>query len=124
MVTARKVYGPEHPELARTLLNLGLARQDLGADAAARQFFESALAIDERILAPSHPQLVHTLAALADLHCEHGRYAAAEPLFRRLLKLRDGGATYDGWDKSLANWARLLRATGREAEAARVEGVR
>jgi hypothetical protein len=33
VATAEKVYGPDHPELARTLLNLGLVRQDLGADA-------------------------------------------------------------------------------------------
>ncbi|HEX3552187.1 MAG TPA: tetratricopeptide repeat protein [Thermoanaerobaculia bacterium] len=112
--TAEKVYGPEHPELARTLLNLGIARAETGEDATARQLFERALAIEERSLAPDHPQLVRTLAALADLDCEHGRYIVAEPLFRRLLKLKQEGATYDQWDKTLANWDRLLRATGRE----------
>jgi PAS domain S-box-containing protein len=115
-----KIYGPGHPELARALLNLGLVRKDLGDDAAARQLFERALAIQEKTVAPVHPELVRTLAALADLHCEHARYAEAEPLFRRLLKLRDQGAVFDQWNKSLANWARLLRATGREGEAARV----
>ena len=40
-----KVYGPDHPELARPLLNLGLARHDLGEDAAATKLFERALAI-------------------------------------------------------------------------------
>lgn len=115
-----KVYGPGHPELARALLNLGLVRKDLGEDAAARQLFERALAIQEKTVAPLHPELVRTLAALADLHCEHARYAEAEPLFRRLLKLRDQGAVFDQWNQSLASWARLLRATGREDEAARV----
>ncbi len=118
--TNERVYGPRHPQLARTLLNLGLVRVDLGEDAAARRLFERALAIGETALEPAHPELVRTLAALADLHCEHGRYAEAEPLFRRLLKLREEGATYDQWDQSLANWSRLLRATGREGEAAKV----
>ena len=119
--TTEKVYGSGHPELARVLLNLGLVRQDLGEDAASRRLLERALAIEEKTLSPGHRQLVRTLAALADLHCEHGRYAEAEPLFRRLMKLRDEGATYDQWDKSLANWARLLRATGRGAEAAAIK---
>jgi tetratricopeptide (TPR) repeat protein len=120
-VTMEKVYGPEHPKLARTLLNLGLSRADLGEATAARELLERALAIDERSLAPDHPQLVRALATLADFDCEHQRYAEAEPLFRRLLKLKRGGAPYDQWNQTLANWARLLRATGREAEAAAIK---
>lgn len=118
--TNERVYGPRHPQLARTLLNLGLARVDLGEDAAALPLFERALAIGEAALEPAHPQLVRTIASLADLHGRQRRYAEAEPLFRRLMKLRDEGATYDQWDKTLANWKRLLRETGREGEAARV----
>ncbi len=118
--TNERVYGPAHPQLARTLLNLGLARVALGQDDGARRLFERALAIEEAALEPAHPQLVRTLASLADLHCEHGRYAEAKPLFRRLMKLRAEGATYDQWDKTLANWSRLLRETGRRKEAAQV----
>ncbi|HWM94320.1 MAG TPA: tetratricopeptide repeat protein [Thermoanaerobaculia bacterium] len=118
--TNERVYGPEHPQFARTLLNLGIARMDLGEDDEARRLLERAFAIGEAALEPAHPQLVRTIASLADLHCEHGRYAEAEPLFRRLMKLREEGATYDLWDKSLANWSRLLRETGREGEAAKV----
>ncbi|MFL6192565.1 MAG: tetratricopeptide repeat protein [Thermoanaerobaculia bacterium] len=118
---AEKIYGPEHPELARTLLNLGLVRKDLGEDAAARRLLEQALAIEEKTVAPTHPALVRTLAELADLHCFHGRYAEAEPQFQRLTALRDQGATFDQWDPLFANWVRFLRATGRQAEAARFE---
>lgn len=120
VATSEKVYGPTHPEFARTLFNLGLARKALGKDAIARQLIERALAVDEGSLAPDHPQLVQTLAALADLHFEQRRYAEAEPLFLRLLKLRAEGAVYSEWNQSLANWASLLRATGREDESARV----
>ena len=119
--TNERVYGPEHPQLARTLLNLGLVRVDLGEDEDARRLFERALAIDETALEPGHPQLVRTLALLADLHYRHGRYAEAETLFRRLMKLRDEGATYEQWDKTVANWSRLLRETGRDGEAAQAE---
>jgi tetratricopeptide (TPR) repeat protein len=119
--TMEKVYGPEHPKLARALLNLGLSRANLGEVAAARKLLERALAIDERSLAPDHPQLVRALATLADFDCEHHRYAEAEPLYRRLLKLKREGAPYNQWDQTLANWVRLLRATGRGAEAAAIK---
>lgn len=111
VVTAEKVYGPDHPTLARALLNLGLARQDLGEDAAASRLLERALAISERTLEPNHSQLVRALAGLADLYAKHRRYAEAEPLYRRLLKLREEGAVYDGWDRVLANWERLQHDT-------------
>ncbi len=120
VATSEKVFGITHPEFARTLFNLGLARKALGDDATARQLIERALVIDEGTLTPDHPQLVLTLAALADLHFERGRFTEAEPLFLRLMKLRAAGAPYSEWNQSLANWASLLRATGREAEAARV----
>jgi len=118
---AEMIYGPEHPELARILLNLGLARVALGEDASPRQLFERALAIDEKTLQPDHRQLVRTLAELADLHSSHGRYAEAEPLYQRLIELRREGAAFGDWDPLFANWVRFLRATGRNAEAARVE---
>jgi Tfp pilus assembly protein PilF len=118
-ITLEKVYGPDHPKLAKTLLNLGLTRADLGDDATARHLLERALAIDEKSLAPDHPQLVRALASLAHFECERGQYAAAEPLFHRLLELKQGGAPYDQWDQVLADWARLLRATGRGEAAAR-----
>jgi tetratricopeptide (TPR) repeat protein len=116
-----KIYGPGHPELARALFNLGLVRKNLGQDASARGLLERSLAIEEKTLQPNHPQLVRTLAELADLYCFHGRYAEAEPLFQRLIELRNEGAPFTEWDALFANWIRFLRATGRNAEAGRVE---
>ena len=49
------------------------------------------------------------------------RTAAAEPLYRRLMALREEGKLDENWDSSLANWAHLLAATGRTAEAARAQ---
>ncbi|HBL32003.1 MAG TPA: hypothetical protein DD490_34705, partial [Acidobacteria bacterium] len=66
--TREKVFGPEHPVLARTLLNLGLAYGSLGRDDAARQVLERALAIAEKALEPGHPQLARIRGALAGLH--------------------------------------------------------
>ena len=110
-----------HPEFARILLNLGLARGDLGQDAAARQLLERALAIYEQTLQPDHRQLVRTLAELADLHSSHGRYAEAEPLYRRLIELRNQGSGLRRMGPGVRQLDRFLRATGRNAEAGRVE---
>lgn len=120
VATAEKVYGPRHPDFARPLLNLGLARRDLGQDAAATQLFERALGVFERTVTPDHPLIVRALATLADHHFAHQRYAQAEPLYRRLVELRQAGAVPKTWNESLDRYARLLRMTGREGEAAGV----
>jgi Tfp pilus assembly protein PilF len=51
-------FGPEHPDVAGTLTNLGLVQQHLGERAAARATLQRALAIFERFLGPTH---AHTL---------------------------------------------------------------
>lgn len=119
--TNRKVYGPEHPSFARTLLNLGLARKELGQDEPARRNLERSLAICERSLGTGDALGIRALAALADLHLQHGRPAEAEPLYRRLRALGTPEKRVEERDVALANWARFLRTTGRETEAAQVE---
>jgi len=121
LATVERIYGPEHPELARVLLNLGLARAALGGDADAQRLLEQALAMAERTVKPGQPLLARAFASLADHHFKHGRFAAAEPLYRRFLSQRQAGAADPSQGGSLSNWARLLRATGRDAEAARFE---
>ena len=48
-------FGPDHPNVAIRVNNLGLVLQDLGDLAGARAAFERALAIFERVLGPDHP---------------------------------------------------------------------
>jgi len=71
-------------------------------------------------VAPDHPLAVRALATLADHHFAHQRYAQAEPLYRRLVRLRRAGVVPATWNESLDRFARLLRMTGREAQAAQV----
>ena len=58
------VYGPEHPEVAITLTNLGIVQQQLGELDAARADTGRPLGIFERRLGPDHP---HTRQARAKL---------------------------------------------------------
>ena len=103
-----KVYGPEHPELARTLLNLGFALSDLGDDAPARRHLERSLAIDERTLEPGHPALLKTLSLLAEHHRRHGRTAAARSLDERVLDIT--GSRLAGEPENLLLLAARVRA--------------
>jgi tetratricopeptide (TPR) repeat protein len=50
-----KVLGPEHPDTARSLNNLGSLLNAMGDLAGARPYYERALAIYEKVLGPEHP---------------------------------------------------------------------
>ena len=56
MAICERVLGPDHPQTAASLDNLGSLLQDQGDLAAARPLLERALAICERVLGPDHPQ--------------------------------------------------------------------
>eukprot|EP00971_Amphidinium_carterae_P203829 4045261-Amphidinium_carterae.1 len=49
-------YGPEHPDVAKTLTNLGTAYGSLGDAFKKRDFLERALRIQESHYGPEHPE--------------------------------------------------------------------
>eukprot|EP00971_Amphidinium_carterae_P119949 2375941-Amphidinium_carterae.1 len=49
-------YGPDHPEVAKTLVNLGNAYGALGDTSKKRDYLERALHIQERHYGPDHPE--------------------------------------------------------------------
>ena len=67
------------------------------------------------------PQSLNNLAALYQLL---GRYEAAEPLYERALAIKEKalGREHPLVAQSLENYAILLRATGRNWDAANMEG--
>jgi Tfp pilus assembly protein PilF len=58
-------YGPDHPEVAITLHNLGIVWRQLGEPGKARELYERALPIEERAYGPDHPEVAITLTASA-----------------------------------------------------------
>ena len=49
--------GPDHPNIARDVNNLGLVLQNLGDLTGAREAFERALGISEKFLPADHPKI-------------------------------------------------------------------
>jgi hypothetical protein len=61
------VLGPDHPDTAWSLTNLGLLLRDLGQLEAARPYLERALAIREKVLGPDHPNTAAARRAIESI---------------------------------------------------------
>ncbi len=74
-------------------------------------------------MGPDHPNVAFVINDLALLYQIRGQYSDAEHLLERALAVREQslGLEYPDLATSLENYAALLRATGRGAEAAKME---
>jgi len=116
-----KVLGPEHPNVARSLGNLGTTLNEERKWSEAEPLFRRAVAIEEKALGPQHPALGLPLQGLAQIAVAKGKTSEAEALYRRILELYQ----LAGWPpehnevrSARAGYAALLRSEGREREAA------
>eukprot|EP00971_Amphidinium_carterae_P039667 779316-Amphidinium_carterae.1 len=80
-------YGPEHPEVARTLHNLGNAYGSLGDALKSRDYLERALRITESHYGPEHPAVAATLHRLALASAMDGDLASAHEQVKRALHI-------------------------------------
>ncbi len=87
----QKALGPEHPEIANTLNNLGNALRELGRFAEAREQYTRALALQEKVLPPEHLDHAEILLGMGRLGLEEHRPADALPFLERALKLAPEG---------------------------------
>jgi tetratricopeptide (TPR) repeat protein len=72
---AKRVRGPEHPETAEALSNLGLVFEKIGDDAKAEPLYKEALRILEKT--PEHPRTARSLNKLGSLYRGVHEYAKA-----------------------------------------------
>jgi tetratricopeptide (TPR) repeat protein len=86
---AEKDFGPDHPDTAGSLYNLGLVYIKQHKDAEAEPLFKRALAITEKALGPDDARVATILEALSSLYFIQGQYPEAEPLYKRLLAVRE-----------------------------------
>ncbi len=87
--SAQKSEGPDHPDVARSLLNLANLFQAQAQYAQAEPLIKQALAMNEKIFGPDHLYVAECLDKLAALYLEQLQYAQAEPLFKRSLEITE-----------------------------------
>ncbi len=114
-----KVVGPDHPQVAIALHNLADLKQDQGDLEAPEALYERSRNILEASLGPDHPNVATSLDGLADLYTLRQDYELAEPLFIRALEIRETalGPEHPRVGHVLIGYGKLLRATGRQAQA-------
>ena len=84
-----KTLGPEHPNLATRLNNLGSLYWKQGKYEEAEPLYQRAIAIGEKTLGPEHPDLAIRLNNLAMLYKDQGKYEEAEPLYQRAITIHE-----------------------------------
>src|ERR1700738_3226238 len=81
---AKRTRGPEQPETAAALNNLGILSKKIGDYAKAEPLYQEALRIRQKILGPEHPDTTD----LGELYEAMGEYTKAEPLFQEAFRIR------------------------------------
>lgn len=109
-----KAFGPNHPQTASYLNNLGYLLAQQGDFAGARPYYERAIAISEDALGPDHPETAASLNNLASLLDAQGDLAGARPLYERALAIAEKAFGPDDPDTALSlnNLGYLLKQQG------------
>ena len=79
--------GPDHPDTATILNNLGALYYSMGDYSKAESHYRRALKIREIKLAPDHPDTANTLNNLAVVYVEKGNYSEARLLYEHALRI-------------------------------------
>ena len=116
---SKRVRGPEQPETAAALNNLGFLFQKIGDYPKAEPLLQEALRIRQKVLGPDHPDTASSLNRLAVLYQDMGEYAKAEPLYQEALRIRQKvlGPEHPGTASSLNNLALLYQDMHEYAKA-------
>jgi tetratricopeptide (TPR) repeat protein len=107
-------YGPDHPQVANTLTNLGVVLDELGDLAGARAAQERALATDEAAYGPDHPTVAAILANLGIVLRKLGDLAGARSAQERALAIDEAayGPDHPEVASTLANLGNVLDELG------------
>jgi tetratricopeptide (TPR) repeat protein len=116
-----KRFGPDHPETADALCNLGEVYRSLRDYVRAEPLLKRAIEIDEKTLGLDHPDTAWPLNNLGELYRATGDYAKAESLLKCALEIDEKTLGSDHPDTATArdNLAALYYSMGdrRKAEA-------
>jgi tetratricopeptide (TPR) repeat protein len=90
---AEKSLGPQHPDVATYVTNLGYLLSQEGDLAGARECFERALRTGEAVYGPEHPMVVIGASNLAGLLHAQGELSTAKSYLERAINIRKTPAT-------------------------------
>ena len=88
-----KVFGPEHPDVATSLNNLGKIYATKGDYAQAEPLYQRALGIQEKVLGPAHPHVALFLNNLAGLFAAKSDITQAIAYKARAVKVSERNIT-------------------------------
>jgi CHAT domain-containing protein/Tfp pilus assembly protein PilF len=109
-----RTLGPAHPDLATSLINLGVQRTLSRDPTAAKPLLERALIIREAAFGPEHPLVAGALQSLAGLLITLHDDAGAKVLLERAQRIRETvyGAGHADTVRTLVNLAIFYQETG------------
>ena len=81
--------GPDHPEVAATLNDLGNAHGDLGDYRTKKDFLERVLKIEEQHFGADHPEVAATLNDLGNAHGALEDPRTKKDFLERVLKIEE-----------------------------------
>jgi tetratricopeptide (TPR) repeat protein len=84
-----KVLGPEHPDTALSLNNLGGLLDAMGDQKGAKPYYERALAIREKVLGPDPPDTAGSFNNMGGLLQAMGDLKGAKPYWERALAITE-----------------------------------
>jgi serine/threonine protein kinase len=87
--TRAKALGPDHPDIASTLSELGTVAWRKGDFAKAKDFMERALAVREKGFGPASEITAYSLHNLGNLYWSQGKFDEARRYLERSLAIRE-----------------------------------
>lgn len=120
---AERFFGEEHHRVGSSLLKIGFVRAKQGHNDEALLVYHRSLAIAERVYGPDDAEVVPSCFGLAQVYHRQPDYETAETFYQRGLKIfRNRPGTPQRAIRQLTEpYVKLLRETGRDDEAARLD---
>jgi tetratricopeptide (TPR) repeat protein len=79
---------PNHPDLAKSYINIGLVYDSMGEYSKALSYYEKALAIQQQSLPPTHPDLASSYNNIGNVYDNMGEYSKALSSHEKALAIR------------------------------------
>jgi tetratricopeptide (TPR) repeat protein len=123
LLELEEALGPDHPDVASVLNNLGRLYYEQERYAEAEPLYRRSLQIVEANYGEEHPKAARRLVNLAELYLATGVKGRADALCQRALAIQESGfgPRDSSTVKSLKEYAAMLRNKNRTAEAEQLE---